>query len=159
MYTGQVAVVTGASGGIGAALAVRLAAAGAKVGLVARRAAELEQVAGMIRAAGGTAAWVGTDVTDGPALEAAVAKLSGELGPVDLMIANAGVSRPTFLDPPNTADVELTFRVNLFGVVYAFAAVLPDMLHRGRGHLVAVSSLAGYKGCPASRPTAPARRR
>src|SRR5207247_2132325 len=70
------------------------------------------------------------------------------LGPVDLLIANAGVGMPTLLDPVNVVDIEQMFRVNVLGMVYAFDAVLPEMLQRGRGHLAAVSSLGAYKGLP-----------
>jgi short-subunit dehydrogenase len=67
---------------------------------------------------------------------------------VDLLIANAGVGVPTLLDPVNIEDVEQMYRVNVLGVVYSIEAVLPDMLRRGRGHLAAVSSAAGFKGLP-----------
>jgi short-subunit dehydrogenase len=75
-------------------------------------------------------------------------EVRGRLGPVELLIANAGVGAPTLLDPMNVADVEKQVRVNLLGVVHAVAAVLPDMLQRRQGHLAAVSSLAAYKGMP-----------
>jgi short-subunit dehydrogenase len=65
------------------------------------------------------------------------------------VIANAGVGRPTLRDPVNMPDVEDTFRINLMGVVYTLSAALPEMLARKSGHLVAVSSLAGYRGFPA----------
>src|SRR5262249_11495248 len=78
----------------------------------------------------------------------AVDAVRERFGPIDLLIANAGFGTPTLLEPPNTADVEKMFRVNFFGVVYAIEAVLPEMLHRGRGHLAAVSSLAAYHGLP-----------
>jgi short-subunit dehydrogenase len=81
-------------------------------------------------------------------VEAAFAALRDQLGPIDLVIANAGVGRPTALDPVNVADVEEMFRVNTLGVVYAFAAALPDMLRRKAGHLVAISSIAGFRGLP-----------
>ena len=70
------------------------------------------------------------------------------LGPVDVMVANAGFGAPTQLDPLNIADVEETFRVNVLGVIYSIEAVLPGMLARGRGQLVAISSLAAFKGLP-----------
>jgi short-subunit dehydrogenase len=79
---------------------------------------------------------------------AALRGLADILGPVDLLIANAGVGMPTLLDPLNVADVEAMFRVNVLGVVYAIEAVLPAMLQRGRGHLAAISSLGSYKGLP-----------
>jgi short-subunit dehydrogenase len=146
--TDQVAVVTGASSGIGWALAKALASQGARVGLLARRRDRLEALACEIRQAGGTAAVAPADVGDRGQTAAAVAQVRGELGPVDLMIANAGIGVPTLLNPVNVADVERMNRVNFLGVVYAIAAVLPEMLERRRGHLVAVSSLASYKGLP-----------
>jgi short-subunit dehydrogenase len=147
-FAGRVAVITGASGGIGRALAVALAGAGCRVGLIARRRSELDQAAHEIRAAGGTAEAAVADVGDRGQLRRAVDDLAGALGPVDLMVANAGVGVPTTLGPVNIEAVEQTIRVNLLGVVYAFDAVLPAMLDRRSGHLAAISSLAGYKGMP-----------
>jgi short-subunit dehydrogenase len=147
-FAGQVAVVTGASSGIGRALACQLARAGARVGLVARRRGELEELAQVIRAAGGTALVAPADVTDRGQVDAAVAAVRAGLGPIDLMTACAGVGMPTLLDPVNVGDIETMLRVNVLGVVYAFAAVLPEMLRRGSGRLAAVSSLAGYIGLP-----------
>jgi short-subunit dehydrogenase len=147
-FAGQVAVITGASSGIGWALAKELARHGCKVGLLARRRELLEQLAGEVRAAGGTAACAVADVAERTQVLDGVARVRAELGPIDLLIANAGIGAPTQLNPVNIADVEKMFRVNLFGVVYAIEAVLPEMLQRGRGHLAAVSSLAAYKGLP-----------
>ncbi|HJZ94458.1 MAG TPA: SDR family NAD(P)-dependent oxidoreductase [Gemmataceae bacterium] len=147
-WSGTAAVVTGASSGIGAALARRLAAAGCPVGLIARRRDRLAALADEIRAAGGTAAVAMADVGDRSQVREAFAALGEELGPVDLLVANAGVGAPTTLDPVNTADVEEMFRVNVFGVVYAIEAVLPEMLRRRQGHIAAVSSLAGFLGLP-----------
>jgi short-subunit dehydrogenase len=147
-FANQVAVITGASTGIGRALARALAADGARVGLIARREALLQELCSEIAATQGTATWAVADVADRQQVLAAFAKLRAALGPVDLLIANAGVGAPTLLDPPNTADVEKMFRVNVLGVVYAIEAVLPEMLRRKTGHLAAVSSLAAYKGLP-----------
>jgi short-subunit dehydrogenase len=143
-----VAIVTGASSGIGRALALRLGAEGYRVGLIARRQAELEAVARAIGEAGGVAVPAVADVGDRAALHGAVAEVEKQLGPTDVLVANAGFGAPTRIDPLNTAEVETTFRVNLLGVVYSLEAVLPGMLARKRGHLLAVSSLAAFKGLP-----------
>ena len=145
---GKVAVVTGASSGIGWALAKALAAEGCKLGLIARRQEQLRALADQIRAANGTATVAVADVADRVQVERALASLRDQLGPVDLFIANAGFGKATLLDPVNVADVETTIRINLLGVVYGFAAVMPEMLRRKTGHLVAISSLAGYRGLP-----------
>jgi short-subunit dehydrogenase len=147
-FTDQVAVITGASSGIGWALARALAAQRCRVGLLARRQDRLEALATEIRQAGGTAAIAAADVADRDQALAAIHSLRDQLGPVDLIVANAGVGLETSLDPVNLDDIEMTFRVNFLGVVHAFAAVLPEMLRRSRGHLAAVSSLAAYKGLP-----------
>jgi short-subunit dehydrogenase len=147
-FANQVAVVTGASSGIGRALARALAADGAKVGLIARRKDQLETLAGEVAASGGTAAVAAADVGDRAQAQAAVEEVRGRLGPINLLVANAGVGAPTLIDPMNVGDVEKMLRVNVLGVVYAIDAVLPEMLHRGCGHLAAVSSLAAYKGLP-----------
>jgi short-subunit dehydrogenase len=144
----QVAVVTGASSGIGRALAIDLASRGYRLGLVARRPDALEELAGAIRAKGGIAFAAPADVGDRPALYDAIKAIESALGPVDVMVANAGFGVPTQISPLNIEDVEHTFRVNVLGVVYSIEAVLPGMLGRGRGQLVAVSSLASWKGLP-----------
>ncbi len=117
---------------------------GYRVGLIARRRDELEAVASRIA----VAAFAVADVGDRAALRSAVAEVEGRLGPADVMVANAGFGMPTRLDPLNIADVEQTIRVNLMGVIYSVEAVLPGMLARGRGHLLAISSLAAFKGLP-----------
>jgi short-subunit dehydrogenase len=147
-FADQIAVVTGASSGIGRAIAKVLAAEGCKVGLVARRRDRLESLAAEIAATGGTAAVGAADISDRQQTLTAIAEVSARLGPIDLLVANAGVGAPTLLNPINVADVEKMFRVNVLGVVYALEAVLPDMLKRGGGHVAAVSSLAAYKGLP-----------
>jgi len=147
-YAGRVAVITGASSGIGQSLAKTLARVGARVGLIARRREALEALAREIRQAGGVAEVAVADVTDRPALDQAVEALVQKLGPVDLMVANAGVGVPTTLEPVNIEVVEETIRVNVLGVIYAINAVLPSMLARKTGQIAAISSLAGYKGMP-----------
>ena len=147
-FANQVAIVTGASSGIGWELAKVLAAQGCKVGLIARRREPLEKLAKEIEGAGGNAAQAVADVSERTQTFDAIHTLSAQLGPVDLLVANAGVGAPTLLEPINIADVEKMIRVNLLGVIYSIEAVLPEMLKRGEGHLAAVSSMASYKGLP-----------
>ncbi len=147
-FANQVAIVTGASSGIGWALAKTLAAQQCVVGAVARRKDRLEALVQEIQADGGKAASAVADVSDRAQTIAAIRSLRDQLGPIDLMIANSGVGVPTTLDPINTDEVETMFKVNTLGVVYAIEAVLPEMLARGKGHLAAVSSMAAYLGMP-----------
>jgi short-subunit dehydrogenase len=147
-FHGRVVLVTGASSGIGRSIALRLASDGAKVGLVARRKELLEQLSTEVRAAGGVASIAPADVSIRAEIQAAVHAIRDELGPIDYLIANAGVGTPTLLNPLNIHDVEKMFQVNVFGVIYAIEAVLPEMLKRQSGHIAAVSSIAAFKGLP-----------
>jgi short-subunit dehydrogenase len=133
-FANQVAVITGASSGIGWSLAKVLAAQGCK--------------AGDIEKAGGVAAFAPADMVDREQTVKAIHEVAGKLGPVDLLIANAGVGTPITLSPMNVPDVEKMFKVNVFGVIYAIEAVLPQMIERKKGHLAAVSSMASYTGLP-----------
>jgi short-subunit dehydrogenase len=147
-FANKVAVVTGASSGIGWALCKELASRGCKVGLLARRRDQLEQLAKEIEHAGATAAVAPADVSNREQTLEAIRTLSAKLGPVDLLVANAGVGAPTLVDPINIGDVEKMIQVNLLGVIYSIEAVLPEMLGRRAGHIAAVSSMAAYKGLP-----------
>ncbi|MGE3803894.1 MAG: SDR family NAD(P)-dependent oxidoreductase [Gemmataceae bacterium] len=147
-FTNQVAVITGASSGIGWALARELARRGAKVGLIARRQDKLDELVELITKHGGQAAGAAADVAEREPTLAAFKSIAERLGPADLLIANAGVGWPTFLDPVNIEQVERMIRVNLLGAIYSIEAVLPAMLERQRGHIAAISSLAAYKGLP-----------
>ncbi len=149
-WRGKTVLITGASSGIGRALAVELAARGARVGILARRPELLQELAGEIRAAGGTVEAEPCDVANRDSVAEAIGKLEARLGPTDCLIANAGVSLPSGGDPVGADGVETMMRVNYLGVVFAFETVLPGMLARGAGHVVAVSSLAAYKGLPGS---------
>ena len=148
MNVDRVAIVTGASSGIGWELARQLAEQGYGVGLVARREASLRELETLITSAGGRAVAAVADVGIRQEVEAAFQHVRAKLGPIDLVIANAGIGKATFLDPVNIADVEEMVRINLLGVVYTLSAALPEMLARKSGHLVAVSSLAGLRGLP-----------
>jgi short-subunit dehydrogenase len=144
----QVAVVTGASSGIGAELARQLGAAGVKVGLTARRVDQLEAVAGEIRRGGGTSAVAAADAEDAGSTRLVIARLAEALGSVDLLVANAGLGLKTPANRFSTEDLGRIMRVNVLGAAAAIEAVLPGMLERGSGHIVGISSLAGYRGLP-----------
>lgn len=147
-FRDQVAVITGASSGLGWEMARVLAGRGCHLGLVARRKERLEAAAAEFRALGVRAATAVADVSDRAQTLAAIGQVRAELGPVDLLIANSGVGIPTPLEPMDGAAVDHMIRVNYLGVIYAIEAVLPEMVQRGKGHLAAVSSLASYKGMP-----------
>lgn len=144
-FAEKTVLITGASSGIGRALAIRLAKLGARIGLVARRRELLEELA---KSVGGTSCIATADVSKRVEIHTATKTIRNELGSIDLLIANAGVGTPTLLDPLNVRDVERMFEVNVLGVIYAIEAVLPEMLQRKSGHIVAVSSLGAYKGLP-----------
>ena len=147
---GKVAVVTGAAGGIGRALCLALAAKGCRLGLFSRTRSKLEPLADELRRAGTPVSCHCGDVGDRATVEAALAAVDADLGPVDLLIHNAGISPLTQALAPNLDDLEKIVRVNYLGAVYAVGAVLPGMLRRGRGHIVAVSSLSAFRGMPHS---------
>lgn len=145
----RVAMVTGASSGLGRGLSLALARDGWRVGLLARRQALLDEVAAEVRELGGAALPLPVDVSDREALHAALRKGEAELGPTDLLIANAGIAERRA--GPGSVDGErarILFGVNVLGTAYAVEAVLPGMLERRRGHVVGVSSIAGFRGLP-----------
>ncbi|HEX6116548.1 MAG TPA: SDR family NAD(P)-dependent oxidoreductase [Solirubrobacterales bacterium] len=140
---GKVALVTGASSGIGEATAAALSVAGAKVGLVARRKDRIDALAERISSGGGTALAIEADISDEAAANDAVKRAHEELGGLDFLINNAGVM---LLGPVAGADTEHWRRmidVNLLGLLYCTHAALPLMGEAGGGHIVNVSSVAG----------------
>ena len=144
--TGRVALVTGAGKGIGKAIALALAHEGVHVGLLARSTEQLEAVATEVRALGAKASVAPADVADETAVNAAVAHIAGELGPIDILINNAGIGTfGPFLEMP-VADWERIIRVNLLGAYYVTRAVLPAMLARKAGDIINVASTAGQRG-------------
>ncbi|CCQ36976.1 probable oxidoreductase (short-chain dehydrogenase family) [Natronomonas moolapensis 8.8.11] len=140
---GQVALVTGASSGIGRATAAELAAAGASVALAARREGELETLAREIESEGGEALVVPTDVTDEEQLEAMIETTVAEFGSLDVLVNNAGVMLLEAVADADTDNWRQMIEVNLLAVMNATHAALPVMREQGRGHVVNVSSVAG----------------
>ncbi|HVZ49498.1 MAG TPA: SDR family oxidoreductase [Gemmatimonadaceae bacterium] len=147
-WHGLVAIVTGASGGIGEELAVQLAAAGAKVAIAARRADELERVARRCREAGGDALVVPCNVTDRDACEALVATAVRAFGRLDVLVNNAGQGFWGRADEIRDYSVfEKMLRVNYLSVVWMTLAALPH-LESSRGRVLTVGSLSGKLGVP-----------
>lgn len=143
-------MITGASSGIGGALAVALAKRGARLGLVARRAEALAEVARTIETNGGQALVLPADVRDADSLRQVAEQLQSTLGPVDVLIANAGIGPTRDASDLDAAEVSDVININVVGASNSAAAVVPQMVARGEGHLVVISSLAAYRGLPRS---------
>lgn len=142
---GKVALVTGASSGIGAATARKLAANGIKVGLAARRVDRLQALAEEIRTGGGEALAIEMDVTDSASVNAGVAALTQAFGTIDILVNNAGLMPISDFDSLKTDEWHRMVDVNLKGVLNAMAAVLPVLIAKNGGHIVNLSSIAGRK--------------
>ncbi|MHB1923856.1 MAG: SDR family NAD(P)-dependent oxidoreductase [Acidimicrobiales bacterium] len=140
---GRVALVTGAAGGMGRATAFVLSDLGARVGLL-DRSASVADAAAVIAADGGTAAGWQLDVTDADACAAAVTEATGQLGRVDILINNAGVSLPAPIDAPDfDAAWEATLAVNLTAYARMVRLCLDDLTRAGEGRVVNVASTEG----------------
>ena len=140
--------IIGASTGIGAALADRLAAAGARVALSARRAAPLEEMAA--RYPKGSALALPLDITDAPALAKAAARLDRAWGGIDLVVVMAGEYKPMRAWDLDLEAARRMVDTNLMGTYNALAAVVPRLIGQGAGTIALVSSVAGYRGLPKS---------
>jgi 3-oxoacyl-[acyl-carrier protein] reductase len=147
ILAGRVALVTGGSGGIGAALCRRLADAGAVVAVHYRSGrASAEQAARSIRAAGGRAAIFGADLAGHEAAERLVDQIEADLGPVDVLAANAGLSRPGTYDDVDAAIFDETLAVNLRAPYLLARRVLPRMRQQHFGRILFTSSVAALTG-------------
>jgi hypothetical protein len=148
----KVAIVTGASSGIGWATALALAKQGARVALAARRESSLLELADEIEKLGRKALVLATDVTQREQVEAMAQAVLSQWGRIDILVSNAGeyIRVPIVdLDP---ADLQRSLDVNYFGGVYCIKAVLPHMLAQKSGHIVTVTSMDGKIGLPPDTP-------
>jgi NAD(P)-dependent dehydrogenase (short-subunit alcohol dehydrogenase family) len=146
---GQIAVITGAGRGIGAAIASKLASLGAVVVICGRTRAPLESTAAAISKAGGRAQALQCDVTDLRSVEAAAAHVEQTLGRTDILVNNAGVGGfggPLHQLPPESWEQVLN--TNLRGVYYGIRAFAPMMIRARSGHIINISSLAGKNALP-----------
>jgi NADP-dependent 3-hydroxy acid dehydrogenase YdfG len=152
--TGTVAVVTGASSGIGAATAVELARHGATVALLARRAEKLDDVAAVVTSAGGRALTIPTDVTDAESVSAAIEYVVATLGRLDILVNNAGLMRMGQAVEAPLAEWDDLVSVNILGTLYTTRAALSHLIdaagssERGVADVVTVSSTAGRVARP-----------
>jgi len=146
----QRVIITGASSGIGRALAEALVARGARLGLISRRQTQLTELAESLNRGTGLlpAATATADVTRADEVQQAVAAIERELGPCDVLIASAGIHIPTPGPRFSPADANAVIATNVQGVINAIGAVLPGMVERRRGHVVAIASMAGLLGLP-----------
>src|SRR4051812_22730750 len=135
---GRRVLVTGASRGIGAALAIAFAAAGADGVLAPRSAERIRELAERV---GGTA--IPGDLADAAAVAGLVARVESEAGPLDVLVNNAGFEDSAYLPEQEAAAVDAMIAVNVSAPIQLSRLVLPGMLERGRGHIVNFSSLGG----------------
>jgi short-subunit dehydrogenase len=143
---GRVAVITGASSGIGLAIAQALAREGARVVLGARREDRLDEAVAAIRAAGGQADRFALDVTDEAGVQQLVAHAQATFGPLDIMVCNAGFGYYGTVEQTQPDTMTRMMDVNFMGTFLAARAALPIFRARGGGHLVLISSIVGQRG-------------
>lgn len=146
--TDRVALITGASSGIGAATALAFAKAGVKLVLVARRQERLEQLAEQIRTHGADVLVLSYDLRDESHAREAVAKTIERFGQLDILVNNAGVMLLAPIAEADTSDWKQMVDINLLGLMYLTHAALPHMRERRSGHIVNISSVAGRSAAP-----------
>ena len=142
--SGKSIIITGASSGIGEATAKMLAKRGAKLMLAARRADKLDKLVAEIEAAGGTAAYQVVDVTKQSQVQALADETLKQYGKIDVMVNNAGIMPLSRLDQLLVEEWDRTIDINIKGVLYGIAAVLPAMQKAQSGHIINISSVAGH---------------
>ncbi|CAM4081013.1 SDR family oxidoreductase [Vreelandella rituensis] len=147
---GKVVIITGASSGLGKATAHRLAKGGAKLVLAARREDRLVELRDAIKEQGGNAIYQVTDVTDRDQVEALATAAKETYGRIDVLVNNAGLMPLSPLDQLKVDEWEQMIDVNIKGVLYGIASVLPTMREQHVGHIINLSSVAGHKVFPAS---------
>ena len=147
--SGQTALVTGASRGIGKAIAVALGKAGAKVACVARNEEKLKETVGEITAAGGAAEAFAVDVADGEAVPALVEKIGEQWGRLDILVNNAGITRDTLLPRMTDDDWDSVIATNLRSVFLFSRAASGVMMKMKKGRIINISSTSGLAGNPA----------
>jgi len=145
---GQVALVTGATGGIGADLAAAFGRAGARVGVAGRRAGTAEAVAEAIRAAGGEATAIELDLTDRASIDAAVGRVVATFGRLDILVNNAGLGTNHDAIDASEAEWDELFAVNVRGLFFACQSAARQMLAQGSGRIINMASQAGLVGIP-----------
>lgn len=143
--TGKVALITGASSGIGEGVAKALASKGAKVGLAARRTEKLDKVLKEIEKAGGEGLAIEMDVTNKSSVILGVDMLKNTFGSIDILINNAGLMPAADIDAFKTDEWDMMIDVNIKGVLNLTAAVLPELIQQKSGHIINLSSIAGRK--------------
>jgi len=146
--TGQVALVTGASRGIGRAIAVMLAQQGAMVIAAARNQAALENVVGEIKEQGGQAKSIVFDLTDEQSIKALVEKIEAELGRLDILVNNAGLAYSALFENTVTEDFDRVMATNVRGPFILTRQCLPMLKQAERGFIINISSVVGIKGYP-----------
>jgi short-subunit dehydrogenase len=146
----KVVIITGASSGIGAATALRLARDGSRLTLAARRLERLEQVAAQVQALGGEALLVQVDVCKHEDIQRMVQATLERWGRIDVLINNAGIGNEPPLREMTTEDIERRIHTNLIAVIEGAQAVLPVMLRQKAGQIINVSSIAGLVATPGS---------
>jgi short-subunit dehydrogenase len=146
--TMPVVLLTGAAQGIGRATALALASKGYRLGLIDRAGGPLAGLTDELAATGATARWRVADVRDGVSMKAAVSAFEAEVGPIDVLIPCAGVGGLSTVLDLDLDAFRAMLEVNVLGVARTIEAVLPGMFARGRGHIVGVASVAGYRGLP-----------